>query len=323
MINQGQQQQALALIEELKAIAQHLDDAQIWGYATTMESTYHEAESDLRRALQVNLESLPVLQGDPNLPLHLGNIAWSALDVGRYDIAGQVIDQLEDRSIARNDRIFLANAKGYRGVLAFCRGDLTTGHQRLVEAVGELRRLNLVQFQVYPLHSLAQVALAAGNATEAEDWARHLIDSAQRTLLSRYVAAGHTLIARASIRRGPFEAARGAASEALDIVADTDDTLALVWVLATVGQIAWATGNPTDAAVLHAGAETLRTPTGFVHPAPRARELEHEYHQIRDALGTDAFNTSWKTGTSLSKEELVSEARWVLSAGRSDGQSGG
>jgi tetratricopeptide (TPR) repeat protein len=314
MINQGQQQQALALIEELKAMAQHLDDAQVWGYATTMESAYHDAESDLRRALQVNLESLPVLQGDPNLPLHLGNIAWSALDVERYDIAGQVIDQLEDRSIARNDRIYLANAKGYRGVLAFCRGDLTTGHQRLVEAVGELRRLNLVPFQVYPLLNLAQVALAAGNATEAEDWARHLIDSAQHLLYSRYVAAGHTLIARASLRQQRLPTARQAAVDALNIAVDTADTLALAWVLATVGQIAWATGNPTDAALLHAGAETLRTPTGFVHPAPRTRELEHEYHQIREALGTDAFNKAWKTGTSLGNEELVGEARRVLSA---------
>ena len=83
---------------------------------------------------------------------------------------------------------------------------------------------------------------------------------------------------------------------------------------ATVGQIAWATGNSTDAAVLLAGAENLRTQIGFVHPSPRARELEHEYHQIRYSLGTDAFNTAWKIGASLSKEELVGEARRMLTA---------
>ena len=88
----------------------------------------------------------------------------------------------------------------------------------------------------------------------------------------------------------------------------------MTWVLATVGEIAWAAGNATNAATLHAGAETLRTQIGFVHPAPRARELEHECRHIRDTLGADAFNTAWKTGTTLTIDELAHRARQVLDA---------
>jgi hypothetical protein len=177
----------------------------------------------------------------------------------------------------------------------------------------------MVEFQLFPLLNLPQVALATGNATEATRWAHRLIDAAEQTLSSREYAAGHTYLARAALRGKGFEAACSAAAKALSVAVETDDKLATTWVVETVAQIVWATGNPTDAAILHAGAETLRNQVGFVHPAPRVRELEHEYHQIRQALGTDNFNTAWKTGTSLSKEELTP---WLAAESSTDDTTG-
>jgi hypothetical protein len=109
-------------------------------------------------------------------------------------------------------------------------------------------------------------------------------------------------------------AAREAATEALDIAVSIDDPWNLALALATIGQIAQATGDASNAVVLHAGAEAICSRIGFVRPAPRTRELEHEYTQIRTALGLDAFNSAWRTGTSLTTDELAERARQVLEA---------
>jgi predicted ATPase/DNA-binding SARP family transcriptional activator len=307
----GRRRQALPIIDEMRSAVEHLDDPVAWAYVTNLQLIYNEYDSDLRQTLKWALDVLTAGTADARRQNHLADTASMAIYVGRYDIAADTIAELES---LRTSPLIPVISASLRGALALYREDLTTAHQLLTEAVAELRRRNLVEFLTWPLQNLAQVALATRNAGEAEEWAQHLISATQQTLDSRPLAAGHTHLARALLQQQRFEAACGATTEALNIAADTDDKLAMTWALATVAQIAWATSNPTDGAAFHAAAETLRNQTGYVHPAPRARELEHEYHQIREALGTDAFNEAWKTGTSLGNEELVGEARRVLSA---------
>jgi predicted ATPase/DNA-binding SARP family transcriptional activator len=301
----GRRQQAVPITEELRSAAERLDDPLAWAYLTNLEGHYYEAESDLRYQLKWELER------DTKSHIQLTNIAETATKAGRYDIAADTLDELD--TLVTNP-VMTALSTEARGALAFHRGDPTTAHQLLTEALGELRRRNLVAYQPWSLLNLSQMALATGNATEAEYWARHLINTAQVTLRSRLHAAGHTCLAGASLQQQRFKAACSAAAEALTIATHTDDSQAMTWVLATVAQIAWATGQLTDAATLHAGAETLGTQTGYVHPAPRARELEHEYHQIREALGADTFNEAWRTGTTRTIDELADSAKQVLDA---------
>lgn len=307
----GRGQQALPIIDELLAAAKHLDDPTAWALLTNLQMLHNTHESDLRHELRWALEHYPGNTGAPRSPMHFVGLAEVAMHAGRYDIAADALEETE--TLATNTLVSVITAQA-RGALAFCQGDLTTARRLLAEALGEMRWRNLVEFLPLSLVNLAQVALATGNATEAEDWAQQLIDAAQRSLRSRELAAGHTIIARALRKQQRLEAACSATAEALDIVADTNDKLAMTWVLATVGEIAWAGGNAINAATVHAGAETLRTQIGFVHPAPRARELEHEYRRIQDTLGADAFNTAWKTGTTLTIDELAHRARQVLNS---------
>lgn len=305
----GRGQQALPIIDELLSVAKHLDDPIAWALVANLQMLHNEQESDLRHNLKWALEHRPSNTGAPQTPLHLADLADVAMNAGRYDIAVDAIEEME--TLATNPLLSVISVQA-RGTLAFRQGDLTTARRLLAEALGEMRSRNLVEFLPPSLANLARVALATGNATEAEDWAHHLIDAAQRSLRSRETTAGHTIIARALKRQQRLEAACSATAEALDIVADTNDKLAMTWVLATVGEIAWTGGNATNAVTLHAGAETLRTQIGFVHPAPRARELEHEYRHIRDTIGAGAFNTAWKSGTTLTTDELTHRARQVL-----------
>lgn len=248
------------------------------------------------------------------MSLHLSNIVESALELGDYARAAEAIEEWEEAVVSWDQATELPRVKAFRGILAFYRGDLTTAERLLVEGVGELRRLSLSDLAVDPLYYLARVALAAGDAETAEYWARCHLNGAQRGMRARDLAAGHTLVARAALSRGSLPAAREAATEALDVADGIDDLRGLALSLATIGQIAWATRDASAAAVLHAGDEVVCSRIGFVRSAPRTRELEHEYTQIRTALGPDAFNSAWRTGTSLATDELVERARQVLDA---------
>ena len=157
------------------------------------------------------------------------------------------------------------------------------------------------------------MCLAAGEYRDAESWARQLVDLSRQRLTARDGARGHTILARAALRQGRLPQAVEAATEALTVSVDAYDTWALAWVLAVGGQMAWVQGDASSAALLHAGAETIRTNIGFVHSAPRARELENQLVELRAALGSDTFNAAWQTGASSSKRELVGRARRVLS----------
>jgi hypothetical protein len=117
-------------------------------------------------------------------------------------------------------------------------------------------------------------------------------------------------------------ATRAEGTRALAVAVDHDNLRVLALVFAVIGQFAWACRDSSNATLLHAGAETLRSRIGFVHPAPRARELENELNRIRAALGRDDFNSAWKTGTSLTKEELTTHAAHVLQNADSSPRSG-
>ena len=95
----------------------------------------------------------------------------------------------------------------------------------------------------------------------------------------------------------------------MDIAVESDDTWAVALVIAAVSQAAFASGDAPASARLHAGAEMLRGQVGFVHPEPRARELEHQLVALRRALGADAFHQAWEAGSMATRTELIDLVR--------------
>jgi predicted ATPase/DNA-binding SARP family transcriptional activator len=312
----GRLDEAGGYLDELMLAADQLDNPTVSAQAVNLQSDYLDAASDPRGARKVRMDfasTAPDL-ADGDLGLLLANIASLSVRLGEFADAAAVVKELEVLASAGGAQTVRFSALFRRGMLAFFLGDLQTAQRLLLESLGVLRRHNLTTWQVDVLLILARVALAAGDVETAERWTRQGLDLAEGSLGALSISHYQALLARTALRQGDLPRAQQAASDALETSTRASNTWAMALVLATVGQIAWDNGNPTDAALLHAGAESLRTQIGYVHPAPRTRELEHEYHQIRSALGPDAFNTAWKTGASLRKDELIPEARRVLNA---------
>jgi hypothetical protein len=229
--------------------------------------------------------------------------------LGDFDHAAEVADELQEFAETRHQSgAALSQALTLRGMLSLYRGDLQTAKNLLVEAVGELRRLGSANWGSDTVRHVVDVCLAAGDTRDAAHWAQQLIDLSGHTLDARDRAHGYTFLARAALHQAHLQEAVTAASEALAVCVEADDTFSLAGVLATAAQIAWADSDASSAVLLHAGAETIRTTIGFVHPAPRTRELEDQLVELRTTLGPDTFNAAWKTGSTLGKEDLVSLA---------------
>jgi tetratricopeptide (TPR) repeat protein len=242
------------------------------------------------------------------------NMAEISVWLGDFAHAAATIDELEDLEETANQSMTQGWASSLRGLLAYYQGNLGAARRSYGEALGEKRRLNRVESTGAVLRDLAWVSLAAEEYDDAEERARQAVDIGRRAVNPGLMTEGYTLVARATLRQGLSPVASQAAIEALDIAADTGNTWSLALVLATVAQLAWATGDASSSAVLHGGAETLRTRIGFVHTIPEAREFEDEYLQVRTALGSDAFNMAWQSGASLSRDDLTERARTALTA---------
>jgi hypothetical protein len=61
--------------------------------------------------------------------------------------------------------------------------------------------------------------------------------------------------------------------------------------------------------MLHAGAAHIQHTTGYIYPAPRAREIEREQAGIRTSLGRTAYEAAWAKGEAMSWNELIEYAQ--------------
>lgn len=310
----GRELEAAAVADELERVAAHLGDPTVSGYAAILEAARLDAMSQPRAAAQIYKDRVLALHDLPptELALHLKNTSWLEVNVGNLDSADQYVDRTESLGSSLGQPMIIAEVAAMRGMLANYRGDLPTAHRLLTEALGEQRRLDRVSQQANTLRELAQVALASPDVDEAEQWARQLIDNGRRMLLSRDMAEGYTLLARAELGHRRIAPARAAAAEALDVALESDDTWALALLLDAVGQIAWATNDALNATVMHAAAEALRATVGFARPKPRTQELEQQLAALRESLGADSFREAWQEGTEADRAQLVDGMRHVV-----------
>lgn len=114
-----------------------------------------------------------------------------------------------------------------------------------------------------------------------------------------------TLLARVTLLRDHVDEARALLDEALEIETDTGNRLGVALVLAMTAQVAWAAGDAEQATMLHAGAAHLQHATGYVLPAPRAREIEREQADIRSSIGQTVYEAARAKGEAMNQNELV------------------
>ena len=223
------------------------------------------------------------------------------------DVAGtaRLADEAENRAVRFSQSQILAQVAGVRGFIAHYRGDLPGAERLLSQAVGELRRLGWTPVQAEYLSELAAVAIAMGKLDQAQIWARDLREVAEAGSEYLMMAESQALLARIALLRQDIGAARILIHGALEIASDAGARFGMASGLTVAAQADWAAGNAYRATMLRAGAARVRHTTGYVHPAPRARELEREQAAIRTSLGQTAYDAAGAECESMNDAELI------------------
>lgn len=315
LASSGRQAEAHTILVELTDTAERLDDIGISLNASMVKAAFlSDGVSDPQGGLEAWMEQLEHLRDrqHPMLFIFLISAAYGSVQIGEYEQAAELIGEVQTLLGDLGSPTMLPTVTGLRGMLAHYRGDLHGAELLLVEALAGQRRLNRIALEGNVLAELAPVAIAVGKIEDAQEWGRQLVEAGRRSLAARHMAEGSIFLARAALANRDVVAARAAASEALDIAVDSDDTWAVALLIAAVSQVAFASGDAAGSAKLHCGAETLRAQVGFAHPQPRARELEQHLSALREALGPAAFHQAWEARSAATQAELIEHARHVL-----------
>jgi predicted ATPase len=300
-------EEAQAAAEELARIAEVLGDAERASDAIFVHWISAESAGDLEGARRLAEEQVRLLRrvDHPQTSFALFGAALLSVRLGDVIGASRFVDEAEVRAARLSQARVLAMVIGVRGSIAHSRGDLAGAERLLSQAVGEFRRLGWIPPQMDFLGQLAAVAIAGGRLEQAETWARDLRELAE--VLPAYDAKVEsvTLLARVALLRDQLEVAHALLNDALEIATDTGNRLGVALLLAATAQVAWAAGDAERATMLHAGAAHLQDATGYVLPAPRAREIEREQADIRSSIGQAVYETAWAMGEAMNQNELV------------------
>jgi outer membrane murein-binding lipoprotein Lpp len=303
--------EAHEVAHQLATVAEALTDVEHAGEAIFIREICAKTTGDLVEARRLAEKQVRLLRsGDhPQTSLSLVNAALLSVRLGDVASASRLADEAEDRAVRFSQTQILAQIDGVRGYVSHSRGDLPDAERLLSRAVGELRRLGWIPVLTEYLGQLAAVGMAGGKLEQAETWARDLGDVADVLPEPEAKVQSQTLLARIALLRHDIDAARAMLDAALEIATDTRNRLGVALVLAVSAQVAWATGDAKRATMLHAGAAHIQHTTGYIYPAPRAREIEREQAGIRTSLGRTAYEAAWAKGEAMSWNELIEYAQ--------------
>jgi predicted ATPase len=159
----------------------------------------------------------------------------------------------------------------------------------------------------------AYAAAVFETALGRPDGARHYLRQT-RELADRFDSAWLTASIRAllgilAIMQGQFDQARELLDEALQVSLTNRISRHMTMCLAAFAQLAFAEGDPGQAALLAGAAEGVRRRAGFSTWATLRRGEAELAAQIRQALGDDRFGQAFAAGARLSQQQAVAAIR--------------
>jgi DNA-binding CsgD family transcriptional regulator len=262
----------------------------------------------------------------------------------RGDLAGAVAQfaAVADEAEAAHDEIWRVDSLVGLGIALAHQGDYAAARaaaDAAVEATAELGGLKAAA----AYHVLAIAALAAGDATTAQDATeagRPLVSAVpqatglQRVLCAEAALAGGDLVAarrwaddavstmtgaflsdplatraRVAIAQGELDQAERDAHDALAHAAEVEAYLYIPDILECLGTLAGQAGSHREAARLFGAAESIRQRMGAVRFKVYDADYEASMTALRDALGDQDFESAWAEGASLSTEEAIAYAQ--------------
>jgi predicted ATPase/class 3 adenylate cyclase/DNA-binding CsgD family transcriptional regulator len=262
----------------------------------------------------------------------------------RGDLAGAVAQfaAVADEAEAAHDEIWRVDSLVGLGIALAHQGDYAAARaaaDAAVEATAELGGLKAAA----AYHVLAIAALAAGDATTAQDATeagRPLVSAVpqatglQRVLCAEAALAGGDLVAarrwaddavstmtgaflsdplatraRVAIAQGELDQAERDAHDALAHAAEVEAYLYIPDILECLGTLAGESASNREATRLYGAAYSIRQRIGAVRFKVWDLGYDASLAALRDAMGEQDFDSAWAEGASLSTEEAIAYAQ--------------
>ncbi|MDT7762106.1 MAG: hypothetical protein QOC63_1526, partial [Mycobacterium sp.] len=262
----------------------------------------------------------------------------------RGDLAGAVTQftAVADEAEAAHDEIWRVDSLVGLGIALAHQGDYAAARaaaDAAVEATAELGGLKAVA----AYHVLAVAALAAGDATTAQDAteagrplasavpqatglqrvlsaeaalaggdlvaARRWADDAVSTMTGAFLSDPLTTHARVAIAQGEPDQAEHDAHDALTRAAEVEAYLYIPDVLECLGTLAGDADSHREAARLFGAAQAIRQRMGAARFKVWDADYEASVTALRNALNDNDFDTAFAEGAALSTDEAVAYAQ--------------
>jgi tetratricopeptide (TPR) repeat protein len=151
--------------------------------------------------------------------------------------------------------------------------------------------------------------MALGRYDDALPHLREARDLAERTGGDWLAAGPRVALGILAVLRGRLEDARPLLDEALDLSLTARSTPLVTLCLAGYAQLAFADGDPEQAALLEGAAEGLRRRVGLA-AWPHLRRVEGELvARVRHRLGGSRFDQAISAGSGLTQREAIAIVR--------------
>jgi DNA-binding CsgD family transcriptional regulator len=190
-----------------------------------------------------------------------------------------------------------------RSQVSLARGE---GPDALGQATTALQLAFVPVSQANILPALIEAELAAGKHDDAQAHIAQLLELSQVAKFSYYLAWSLVLKARLLRLKGESRSAEAAAHEGLAVAEDIESKTRIVDALELLAGVAVDDGNLQQACHLLAATRRIRGDTGY---ARCVTERDADLHNLRAAVGDDAFRKAYEEGHLLALEEAIAYAR--------------
>jgi predicted ATPase/transcriptional regulator with XRE-family HTH domain len=216
------------------------------------------------------------------------------------------------RAQSTGDMDLVAQAEHLFGHLEYAVGDLDAARHRFAHSVEVFRALAIPWGIGHALSGMAEVALATGDADEAE----RLLDEASPALQETgpwFLSLGLYIRAIVALRRGSSDKVIAVVRKSLTCIRDLQDKFAFVYTLVPLAAAAVLKGDDAWAARVLGAREAVMQRTGVAIVDIAVHDLRGQTERTaRARLGPDRWSAAYEDGRTNSIDDLLKDIDCVV-----------
>jgi predicted ATPase/DNA-binding XRE family transcriptional regulator len=216
------------------------------------------------------------------------------------------------RAQSTGDMDLVAQAEHLFGHLEYAVGDLDAARHRFAHSVEVFRALAIPWGIGHALSGMAEVALATGDADEAE----RLLDEASPALQETgpwFLSLGLYIRAIVALRRGSSDKVIAVVRESLTRIRDLQDRFAFVYTLVPLAAAAVLKGDDAWAARVLGAREAVMQRTGVAIVDIAVHDLRGQTERrARARLGPDRWSAAYEDGRRSSIDDLLNDIDCIV-----------